>query len=143
MLFHDNTEPVNAFSEVHGLFMQINGGRLNKHLHADSAFIKLANQRGSTESGFVSFQQAKHANIDYMIGYYSDTRPHQYNGGLTPNESERQFWKSSKTVATFVDHYKPPTHMRSNLMLLKLVSTSVGPFHCCHSPFPAPLSSRP
>ncbi|WP_344966041.1 IS3 family transposase, partial [Oceanisphaera sediminis] len=33
-------------------------------------------------SGFVSFQQAKHAIIDYIIGYYSDTRPHQYNGGL-------------------------------------------------------------
>lgn len=37
----------------------------------------------------------------YIIGYYSQLRPHQYNGGLTPNESERLFWKNSKTVAKF------------------------------------------
>ncbi len=29
------------------------------------------------------------------------TRPHQYNGGLTPNESERLFWKNSIAVASF------------------------------------------
>lgn len=34
-------------------------------------------------------------------GYYSETRPHQYNGGLTPNESERLYWNDSKTVANF------------------------------------------
>ncbi|MFT6908233.1 MAG: putative transposase, partial [Oleiphilaceae bacterium] len=28
-----------------------------------------------------------------------ETRPHQYNGGLTPNESERLYWNDSKTVA--------------------------------------------
>lgn len=35
------------------------------------------------------------------IGYYSQIRPHQYNGGLTPNESERLYWESSKTVTNF------------------------------------------
>lgn len=35
------------------------------------------------------------------MGYYSQLRPHQYNGGLTPTESERLFWKNSKAVANF------------------------------------------
>lgn len=52
-------------------------------------------------TGYSSFQQAKHSIIDYIIDYYSDTRPHSYNGGLTPNESERLYWKCSKTVANF------------------------------------------
>lgn len=51
--------------------------------------------------GYSSFKEAKHSVIDYMIGYYSQTRPHHYNAGLTPNESERRFWNDSKTVASF------------------------------------------
>ena len=43
--------------------------------------------------------QAKKKITDYILGYYSQVRPHQYNGGLTPNESELQFWKEYKTVA--------------------------------------------
>ncbi|MGI3003557.1 IS3 family transposase, partial [Shewanella algae] len=35
----------------------------------------------------------------YVTGYYSQLRPHQYNGGLTPNESERRYWLGYKTVA--------------------------------------------
>ena len=52
-------------------------------------------------TGYSCLQQAKQLIIDYIIGYYSDTRPHDYNGGLTPNESERLFWNCSKTVANF------------------------------------------
>ncbi|TVO34417.1 IS3 family transposase, partial [Vibrio algivorus] len=37
----------------------------------------------------------------YIIGYYCQLRPHQYNGGLTPNESERLYWENSKIVANF------------------------------------------
>nr|WP_282555324.1 hypothetical protein [Providencia stuartii] len=36
-----------------------------------------------------------------MTGYYSQLRPHQYNGGLTPNKLERLYWKNSKTVTNF------------------------------------------
>ncbi|TFH88825.1 IS3 family transposase, partial [Vibrio ouci] len=39
--------------------------------------------------------------VGYIIRYYSQIRPHQYNGGLTPNESERLYWKTYKTVANF------------------------------------------
>ncbi|EKN4209777.1 IS3 family transposase, partial [Yersinia ruckeri] len=49
--------------------------------------------------GYANFSEANNAITNYIIGYYSQLRPHQYNGGLTPNESERLFWESSKTVA--------------------------------------------
>ncbi|KFK92516.1 transposase, partial [Serratia sp. Ag2] len=35
----------------------------------------------------------------YIVGYYSELRPHWYNGGLTPNESERLFHEQSNAVA--------------------------------------------
>ncbi|WP_157909673.1 hypothetical protein, partial [Escherichia coli] len=28
-------------------------------------------------------------------------RPHEYNGGLPPNESENRYWKNSNAVASF------------------------------------------
>lgn len=51
------------------------------------------------EIGVHSFEQAKQIVWDYIIGYYSQVRPHSHNNGLTPNEAERRFWESSKTVA--------------------------------------------
>lgn len=51
--------------------------------------------------GYSNFTQAKNSIVDYIIGYYSQHRPHQYNGGLTPNESEARHWFASKTVASF------------------------------------------
>jgi len=53
------------------------------------------------EGGFVNFSEASAAITNYITGYYSQLRPHQCNGGLTPNESERLFWKNSKTAASF------------------------------------------
>ncbi|HBW8498889.1 hypothetical protein GTI83_28420 [Klebsiella pneumoniae] len=32
---------------------------------------------------------------------YSALRPHEYNGGLPPNESENRYWKNSNAVASF------------------------------------------
>ena len=52
-------------------------------------------------TGYLSFTEARMAITRYITGYYSQLRPHQYNGGLTPNESERLFWQNSKTVANF------------------------------------------
>ena len=51
--------------------------------------------------GYQNFVEAKHSITDYLIGYYSQIRPHHYNGGLTPDESERRFWLAYKTVANF------------------------------------------
>ncbi|MGT0608460.1 IS3 family transposase, partial [Shigella flexneri] len=44
---------------------------------------------------------AAHAITDYIVGYYSALRPHEYNGGLPPNESENRYWKNSNAVASF------------------------------------------
>ncbi len=53
------------------------------------------------KAGYPTGQEAKRDLIDYIIGYYSQTRPHQYNGGLTPNESERLYWEKHKILANF------------------------------------------
>lgn len=50
-------------------------------------------------TGYRSFVEAKQKINDYIIGYYSDIRPHSFNGGLTPNESETRYWKYYKPVA--------------------------------------------
>ncbi len=51
------------------------------------------------EIGYSSFAEGKADITDYIIGYYSNVRPHQHNGGLTPNESERQFWFDYKRLS--------------------------------------------
>ena len=45
--------------------------------------------------GYQSFREAKNSIIDYLIGYYSQTRPHQHNRGLSPNMAEQQYWIDS------------------------------------------------
>jgi len=52
-------------------------------------------------TGYTSFSEAAHAITDYIVGYYSELRPHEYNGGLPPGESENRYRKNSKTVASF------------------------------------------
>ncbi len=52
-------------------------------------------------TGYQSFSTAQSAIIRYITHYYSDIRPHWYNGGLTPNESERLFREQSGRVANF------------------------------------------
>lgn len=52
-------------------------------------------------TGYISFSDAAHSITDYIVGYYSALKPHEYNGGLSPNESENRYWKNSKTVASF------------------------------------------
>lgn len=49
--------------------------------------------------GYISFAQAEREILNYMLGYYSQLRPHHYNGGLAPNESERRYWLGYKDVA--------------------------------------------
>ena len=49
--------------------------------------------------GYSNLDEAKRAITNYITGYYSQVRPHQYNGGLTPNESERLYFLEYKTVA--------------------------------------------
>ncbi|ENB6036535.1 IS110 family transposase, partial [Escherichia coli] len=51
--------------------------------------------------GYMNFSDAAHEITDYIVGYYNALRPHEYNGGLPPNESENRYWKNSKAVASF------------------------------------------
>ncbi len=32
-------------------------------------------------TGYISFSEAAHAITGYIVGYYSELRPHEYNGG--------------------------------------------------------------
>ena len=45
--------------------------------------------------GYQDFNQADHSITNYIMGYYSQVRPHRHNKGLSPNEAERLFKKAS------------------------------------------------
>ena len=47
------------------------------------------------DTGFHSFNEAKQTVWNYIIGYYSQVRPHGHNDGLAPNEAEKKFWVGS------------------------------------------------
>ncbi len=51
------------------------------------------------ESGYTSFEEAKQCITQYMLGYYSESRPHTHNNGLTPDAAEQQYWKAYNPVA--------------------------------------------
>ena len=51
--------------------------------------------------GYKNFNEAKDAIINYIMDYYNEIRPHTYNGGISPNESEQIYRLSYKTVANF------------------------------------------
>ncbi|MEH6628771.1 MAG: IS3 family transposase [Motiliproteus sp.] len=53
------------------------------------------------ETGYQSFSEAKHAVTNYIVGYYSQIRPHQHNDTLPPNVAEKQYQDAYKTVASF------------------------------------------
>jgi len=53
------------------------------------------------ELGYRSFMEAKNAVINYIIGNDSQVRPHQNNGGLSPNAAEHNFWFAYYDVASF------------------------------------------
>ncbi|WXG51703.1 MAG: IS3 family transposase [Candidatus Sedimenticola sp. (ex Thyasira tokunagai)] len=51
------------------------------------------------EVGYTSLEDAKRGIIDYIIGYYSQFRPHTHNDGLAPNAAEEHYWNAHKAVA--------------------------------------------
>lgn len=51
------------------------------------------------KTGYDSFTEAKREIINYIIGYYSQVRPHQHNDGLAPNVAEQKYWIDYNTVA--------------------------------------------
>ncbi|WP_371417665.1 IS3 family transposase, partial [Salinivibrio sp. VYel6] len=51
--------------------------------------------------GYRSFSQAQAHILKYLIGYYSQLRPHQHNSGMSPNLAEEKYWINYKPVASF------------------------------------------
>lgn len=41
--------------------------------------------------GYDNFTEAKNSITNYIVGYYSKTRPHQHNNGLSPNAAEVKY----------------------------------------------------
>jgi len=51
-------------------------------------------------TGYRTLIEAQHHIGNYIVGYYSQVRPHQFNGGKTPNKTEQIYWENcSKDVA--------------------------------------------
>jgi len=51
------------------------------------------------KKGYRNTQEAAEHVRDYIHKYYNSLRPHSHNLGLSPNEKEAYFWKTSKGVA--------------------------------------------
>lgn len=49
--------------------------------------------------GYGDIESAKDHIVKYLVGYYSQQRPHSFNGGLAPNQKEREYFKNFKVVA--------------------------------------------
>ncbi|OES24278.1 DDE domain protein [Alteromonas macleodii] len=53
------------------------------------------------EVGYCSITEARNSITDYIVGYYSQQRPHQHNGMLLPNLAEERYWNDYKVVVSF------------------------------------------
>ncbi len=62
-------------------------------------FFRSLKSKWIPEVGFQSFVEAKQVVLGYIIGYYSQVRPHRHNRGLSPNEAENRYWENSKSLA--------------------------------------------
>ncbi|HFO9598964.1 TPA: IS3-like element ISEc31 family transposase, partial [Escherichia coli] len=51
--------------------------------------------------GYTGKDVARQQISSYILNYYNSVRPHHYNGGLTPEESENRYHFYCKTVASF------------------------------------------
>ncbi len=49
--------------------------------------------------GYAGKDEAQRQISGYILNYYNSVRPHHYNGGLAPEESENRYRSYCKTVA--------------------------------------------
>jgi len=64
-------------------------------------FFRLLKTEWVPKLGYGSLAEAKRSIINYIVGYYSQIRPHQHNGGISQNAEEARYWNASKIVASF------------------------------------------
>ncbi len=83
-----------------GLDKELNGDVWFKYNTEGSAGTLILPERVPTY-GYHSFTQAQHHIIKYLIGYYSQLRPHKHTGGMSPNKAEENYWVNYKSVASF------------------------------------------
>lgn len=50
--------------------------------------------------GYRSFLQSQHHIVKYLIGHYSQLRPHQHNDGMSPNQVEEKYRINYKPAAS-------------------------------------------
>jgi putative transposase len=50
---------------------------------------------------FSAEAQRRVADYIYIVGYYSQTRPHKHGGGVPPNKTGERYWNYSKLAASF------------------------------------------
>lgn len=62
-------------------------------------FRSLRTEWVSTE-GYDDVESAKQHIVRYLVGYYSQQRPHRFNDELVPNQKEIEYFKNYKGVAT-------------------------------------------
>jgi len=55
-------------------------------------FLRSLKKEWMTKLGYRSFAEAKCSVTDYLVGYYSHTRPHRHNRGLNLNTAEQLYW---------------------------------------------------
>lgn len=53
------------------------------------------------KGGYQTFAEAQQDIAHYITDYYRQLRPHQHNGGLTPNQTEALFWNNRRSMANF------------------------------------------
>jgi len=64
-------------------------------------FFRSLKTKWVPQLGNRSLAEANSSIVQYIVGYYSQIRPHQHNGGISPNAAEARYWKTSKPVASF------------------------------------------
>jgi putative transposase len=65
-------------------------------------FFRSLNTECVPKLDYRSLTESNSSIVQYIVGYYSQTRPHQYNGGISPNVAEARYWNTSKTVVSFI-----------------------------------------
>ena len=55
--------------------------------------------------GYTGKDVARQQISSYILNYYNSVRPHHYNGGLTPEESENRYHFYCKPWPVLLDHY--------------------------------------
>ena len=72
-----------------------------RRVHVIERFFRSLKSKLIPTTGYSSFNETQVSITQYIVGYYSEHRPHQHNGGLPPNKAEANNNLVSYTVASF------------------------------------------